>query len=76
METREGHHVDSQFTQISIELTRETQAGSNTRHGGADKMVEISVCGCGELEGTEADVVESLVVNAVCLVGVLNKLMN
>jgi len=39
-------------------------------------MVKISVRGGGELEGTETDVVESLVVNAVCLVCVLNELMD
>ncbi len=39
-------------------------------------MVEVSVCGCGELEGAEADVVQSLVVNAVRLVGVLDKLVH
>ena len=26
VETGEGHHVDGQFTQISVQLTRETQA--------------------------------------------------
>jgi len=34
-------------------------------------MVEITVSGGGKLEGTEADVVESLVVDAVRLVCVL-----
>ena len=38
-------------------------------------MVEISVCWGGELEGSEADVIESLVVDAVGLICVLNKLM-
>ena len=40
------------------------------------KMVEISVGGVGELEGTEADVVESFVVDAEGLVGVLDKLVD
>ncbi len=39
-------------------------------------MVEITICGVGELEGTEADVVKSLIVNAVGLICVLNKLVN
>jgi len=39
-------------------------------------MIEITVRGGGELEGTEADVVESLVVDAVCLVCVLYQLMD
>merc|ERR1739844_724578 len=64
VETREGHHVDSQLTQISVQLTRESQACGDTRHGCRHQMVEIAICGGGELEGTEADVVQSLVVDA------------
>jgi len=39
-------------------------------------VVEVTVGGSGQLEGTEADVVQSLVVNAVCLVRVFNQLMD
>ena len=39
-------------------------------------MVEVTVCGCGQLQCTEADIVQSLVVNAVCFVCVLNKLVD
>ena len=76
VEAGEGNHVDSQLPQISIELTRETETGGDTRHGEGDQMVEITICGVGELEGTEADVVKSLIVNAVGLICVLNKLVN
>ena len=76
VQTREGHHVDSELAQIRVELTREAQAGRHTGHGGANEMVEIAIGGSCELECAEADVVEGLVVNAVGLVGVLNELMN
>jgi len=76
VETGEGDHVDSQFPEISVKLARESEAGGDTGHGGRDKMVQISVCGGGQLQGPEADVVESLVVDAVGLVGVLNELMD
>lgn len=33
VETREGHHIDSQFTQISIQLTWESEAGGHSGHG-------------------------------------------
>lgn len=33
METREWHHVDGELTQIGVQLTRETEAGSDARHG-------------------------------------------
>jgi hypothetical protein len=39
-------------------------------------MVQVTVCWGGEFQGSEADIVESLVINAVCLVGVLNELMD
>lgn len=39
-------------------------------------MVEITVSGGGELEGSEADIVESLVVDAERLIGILNQLVD
>ena len=72
----EGNHVDSEFPKISVQLTRETKAGGDSRHGGGYEMVKISVCGCGQLQGSEADIVKGLVVNTVGLVGVFYELMN
>jgi len=40
------------------------------------EMIQISICWILKLQSSEADVVQSLVVDAVSLVGVLNKLMN
>ena len=34
VETRKGDHVDSQFPQVSVQLTGESEAGGHTRHGG------------------------------------------
>ncbi len=76
VEAGEGHHVDGQLPEISIELTRETKAGGDTRHGEGHKMVQITIGGGGELQGTETDVIEGLVVNAEGLVSVLHKLVN
>ena len=69
-------HVDSQLAEIRVELTRETQASGDTRHDNGDQVVEVTVCGGRELQCPEADVVQSLVINAEGLVRVLNKLMN
>merc|ERR1711976_551217 len=76
VETGEGHHVDSQLSQVSVKLTWETQAGGDTRHGGRHQMVEITIGGSGQLQGSEADVVQGLIVNTVGLVSVLNQLMD
>ena len=76
METWERHHVHGQLPQISIQLSWESEAGCNTRHGCRDEMVEVTVCGCGQFQCTEANVIQCLIINAVALVGVFNELMD
>lgn len=76
VETREWNHVDSQLTEVGVELTRETETGGNARHDGGDQVVQVTVRGVGELQGTHANVVQSLVVNTEGLVGVLDQLVN
>ena len=76
METWEGNHVDSQFTEISVELTGESETGGDSGHSGGDKMVQVTIGWGGEFQGSEADVVESLVINTVGLIGVLNELVD
>lgn len=73
---REHTHVDSQLTEVGVELTRETQTRCDTGHHNGHEVVQITVCWCRQLERTEADVVERLVVNAECLVRVLNELVD
>ncbi|GMT02413.1 hypothetical protein PENTCL1PPCAC_24587, partial [Pristionchus entomophagus] len=76
VQAREWHHVDSEFAEIGVELAWESQAGRHSRHRHRHQVVEISVAWVLELEGTEADVVESLVVDAECLVRVLDQLVH
>jgi hypothetical protein len=76
VETWEGNHVDGQLPQIGVELTGETQTGCNTRHDDRHEVVEITVCWGRQLESTEADVVQSLIVDTESLVRVLDKLVN
>ena len=76
VETRERHHIDGQFTEIGVELTGESETGGDSGHGGGDEMIQVSVCWSCQFQGPEADVVQSLVVDAVSLVGVLNELMD
>ena len=72
----EWDHVDSKLPEISIQLAREAEAGGDTRHGKRDKVVEVTIGGRSELQCAEADVVESLIVNAECLVRILDQLMH
>jgi hypothetical protein len=76
METGEGHHVDGQLPQVRVKLTGETQAGGDTGHDSGDEVVQVTVGGVVQLESPHADVVESLVVNAEGLVGVLDQLVD
>ena len=75
VETWEWHHVDGQLPQIGVQLTREPQTRGDTRHRRRHQMVEVTVRGRRQLQGAEADVVQSLVIDAVALVSVLDQLM-
>ena len=76
MESWEWDQVDSELSEIGVELSWESEAASNTGDSSGDEMVEITVGWGGELEGSEADVIKGLVINAHDLIGVLNKLMD
>jgi len=76
METRERNHVDGQLSEIRVELTRESKAGGDTRHDSGDQVVKISIGWVGELQGPDADIVESLVIDTEGLIRILNQLMN
>ena len=39
----QAYHVDGEFTEIGIELTGESETGSNTRHCGWDQMVQVTI---------------------------------
>ena len=76
METWEWDQVDSQFSEIGVQLTWESEAAGDTGEGSRDQVVKITVGWGGELEGSEADIVKSLVINAHDLIGVLDELMD
>ena len=76
METWERHQVDGQFTEISVQLTRESKTGGDAGHGSRDKMVQVPVCWCCQFQGSEADVIQSLVIDTERFVSVLNQLVD
>ena len=76
MESWEWDKVDSQFSQVTVQLTWESEAAGNTGESSRDEMVKITIGWGGELEGSEADIVKGLVVNAHDIIGVLDKLMD
>ena len=76
VETDEGDEVDSEFSQVGVELTGESQGAGDSGHDGGDEMVEVAVGGGGELEGSEADVIERFVVNDHNFVGGVDEKMD
>ena len=76
MESREWDEVDSELSEIGVELTWESEAASDTGEGSRDQMVKITVGWGGELEGSEADIIKGLVINAHNLIGVFDELMD
>jgi len=76
VKTWEGNHIDGQLPQIGVELTRETQTGGDTGHDDRHEVVKVAVCRGRQLESTEADIVQSLVINTERLVRVFNELVN
>lgn len=75
-QSRERYHVDSQFPKVGVELSGEPEAGSDTRRRQGHQVVQVAVGRGGQLEGSEANVVERLIVNAVSLVGVFEEHVN
>ena len=76
VETGEGDQVDSELAEVGVELTGEAEAAGDAGHDDGDEVVQVTEGGGGELEGTEADIVESFVVDAHGFVGVFDELMD
>jgi hypothetical protein len=76
VETGEGDHVDGELSEVRVELTGETETGRDARHDDRDEVVEVAVGGGRELQGTEADIIKSLVVDTEGLVRVLDELVH
>jgi len=76
MKSWEWDQVDSELSEIRVELTWESDGAGDTGHGDRDEMVQITIGWGGELEGSEADIVEGLVIDAHNLIGVLDELMH
>ena len=52
---KEGrNHVRPELAQIAVELAREADGARDARETRRDEMVQVSVCGSGELQGPEA----------------------
>lgn len=76
VESWEWDQVDGQLSQVRVELSWESEAAGDSGHGGGDEVVKISVGWGGQLQGSEADIVEGLVIDDHALIGVLDQLVD
>jgi hypothetical protein len=76
METWEGNQIDGKLPEIRVELSGESEAAGNSGDGSRHQVVKITICWGSELESSEADIIESLVVDDLDLIGILDKLMH
>eukprot|EP00970_Alexandrium_tamarense_P001744 scaffold226_cov185-Alexandrium_tamarense.AAC.3 len=74
--TWEGNHVHCELSEIAVELTWEAKAARSSTHCRSNEMVQISVCWSSQLECTEADVVQGLIVKSKALVCIFDELMD
>jgi hypothetical protein len=72
----EWNQVDGELSQVRVKLTGESEAAGNSGHGSRDQVVQVSVGGSGELEGSEADIVEGFVINDHALISVFDQLVD
>lgn len=76
VKTREGNQIDSQFSEIRVQLTRESKTASNTGHGSRDQVVQITISGGGKFKSSETDIIKSFIINNHAFIGVFNQLMD
>mmetsp|Transcript_58986 Transcript_58986/g.182751 ORF Transcript_58986/g.182751 Transcript_58986/m.182751 type:complete len:279 (+) Transcript_58986:134-970(+) len=75
VQAREWNEVHCNLPEIAIELPWKAQACRHTAHCCAHQVVQVTVGGCCQLECTETDVIQCLVVQEEALVSVFHKLM-
>jgi len=76
VQTREGDQVHCHLSQIGIQLTWESDACCHSGNDSADQVVQISIGRGGQLQGSEADIVQCLVVAYHDDICVLDQLMH
>jgi len=57
MESGERDQVDGQLSQVGVQLSGESQTTGHSGHSGRDEMVQVTIGGGGQFEGSETDVI-------------------
>lgn len=69
-------HSDPNWRDERVNDTWEAETGCDSGHSDGDQMVEVTISGRRQLQGSEADVVQCFVVDAVGFVCVLHELVD
>ena len=75
VQTWEWHKVHCNLAQVAVQLSWETQAAGHTTHSSRHQVVQVTVCWCGQLQSSEANIVQCFVVKQEGLIRVLHQLM-
>jgi hypothetical protein len=76
VETWEWNQVHCKLSEIRVQLARETQAASRSRHSSGHQVVQVTIRWGRQLKRAEADIVQSLVIDNHDFICVLDKLMD
>jgi len=76
VETWEWDEVDSEFSEVGVQLTWESEAASDARHSSGNEVVQVTIGWRGELQGSEADIIQSFVIDDHNFIGVFDELMD
>lgn len=72
VDTREGHQVGLEFSQVDVEGTIETQTGGDRADNLSNQAVQMLIARAGDIQVATANVIDCLVVNKEGAVSVLN----
>jgi len=73
VDTRVGHQVGLELSDVHVQGTIEAQGGSQGRDALGDQTIEVGVSGTLNVEVTTADVIQSFVVHLACDISVLQE---
>jgi len=76
VETWEWDEVDGEFSEVGVQLTRESEAASDARHSSGDEVVQVTVGWRGKLQGSEANVIQSFVINDHNFISIFDELVD
>jgi len=75
MESWEWNKIYTLFSDIRVELTWESDGAGDTWHSYWYEMIQITISWGGEFKSSEANIVESFIINNLSLISIFDKLM-